>query len=384
MEEQTLMQCFYDMLAFTIGVVPHDKTTADPLSRVSVKAREAAMDLEQMELYDNPADATDSFNEIAEFERREAIRKRLSRKPSSSGTSWSPEAELLLAAINEARRKKEPVRPLTKRDYVLSQFRDVRLPNLGVTELDCHTIDLQNLERLNISGNKVSELTYLPPSLHALFAYANNISVVEPVEPLPNALHMGLGYNFIRDIEPLVKATPSLVILDVAYNALDDLSRVVGLLSTLPLRHVFLFGNPLSLSPGYRIKVVNSIPTLQSMDGLRVTPEYREEMEGQEDSVAEVEVQNREAVRCSGMKAFNCFPRGDVKREVLDTVMRGCLGYFHIDELEVSDVPSPEELVAPPEETPRSKGKKGKGKYLPVYPSPLLLFFSLLLFCFVF
>ena len=135
----------------------------------------------------------------------------------------------------------------------------------------------RSVRRVSLVGN---ELKAVPgallglPKLQHLSLGANFITDATPVLRCPRLLHAGLGYNRIEslttaDVADATLARHQLMSLDLSHNDLVDLPGTVGALSRLPsLAMLSLRGNPLSLLPDYRKRVLKGIPRLAVLDGL--------------------------------------------------------------------------------------------------------------------
>ena len=93
--------------------------------------------------------------------------------------SWSQEAPMLQKQLNNSRNKEV----FTEIQFLLSFFRDLRLVDLKISHTDSLLSLLTSLTSLSLSGNHLSLLSHLPPSLLILNACANNILLLPDAVP---------------------------------------------------------------------------------------------------------------------------------------------------------------------------------------------------------
>ena len=166
------------------------------------------------------------------------------------------------------------------RNYVRKQFvtldmnRDVlRKLNVShcVTQIDEQfATEVPNLQELSLSGHALKEVRNLPPKLISLNAHCNRITEW-PQLPNNNFRNIGLSGNLISSLDALPSSIASslslLTSLDLSNNKLKVM-RQLAPLEPIPLLSVLkLAGNPLTLLPNYRPRVVTRFPTLTHFDG---------------------------------------------------------------------------------------------------------------------
>mmetsp|Transcript_33020 Transcript_33020/g.76390 ORF Transcript_33020/g.76390 Transcript_33020/m.76390 type:complete len:523 (-) Transcript_33020:94-1662(-) len=123
------------------------------------------------------------------------------------------------------------------------------------------------------SSNAISEIGVLPPNLCGLAAHANQLRSMAPAETHECLLSVGLGFNRITELpSDLGRLYPSLLALDLSYNAIGDLDATLQALSgLLNLTHLTLTGNPMTLLPFYRRRVIFSLTGLKQLDAINLT-----------------------------------------------------------------------------------------------------------------
>ena len=107
---------------------------------------------------------------------------------------------------------KEPP-PVGSAEWLGAFFQTLRLPGLGISALDDALGGFAQLRELNVSNYRLRELRALPArSLQVLHAYDNSIAALEThtgAERLRRLVHLGLGYNCLRDVHDLLRGSPS-------------------------------------------------------------------------------------------------------------------------------------------------------------------------------
>ena len=245
---------FYDLLKETMGIEPLDNLIATgPLRDKKLDSRllEAAYAaVPEIDLLENPLERAEAATEIRHFEAKLRVRSKggdMSSVTKGIGLSWSKDAPALLQLMRNERRTGGPSK-YTLRSFLLSHFSELKLSNLGLTELDAATATFSGLRELNVSGNKLTCLEHLPGDVVSVCAYANDISAVGPrnapsgdaSQPSP-LVHLGLGYNVLNDdsLYSVTRLATSAVVLDLAYNRLTDLPTVIRSVQDLDsLRHL--------------------------------------------------------------------------------------------------------------------------------------------------
>ena len=94
-----------------------------------------------------------------------------------------------------------------------------------------------------------------------------------PADTHGGLLSVGLGFNRIADLpSDLGRLYPSLLALDLSYNIIGDLDATMQALSgLLNLTHLTLTGNPVTLLPFYRRRVIFSLTGLKQLDAINLT-----------------------------------------------------------------------------------------------------------------
>ncbi|KAK2148905.1 hypothetical protein LSH36_476g02066 [Paralvinella palmiformis] len=221
------------------------------------------------------------FDYGAQHEKTETLNELINvrKSPWKLDYSWSEEAKGLREIA-----VKSPW--LVDEKFILGYFRTLRIVDKGVTEVDENFLNFPNLEELTLSANKLQTVQSLnlPQSLHVLELCANEISHLEDLCVCPPPLiHLGLGHNLLTVIDDYIAGQywPHLLSLDLSHNNLCDLMEVVRKLQTLPkLRNILLQGNPLSLVPGYRGYVIDSLRNLDFLDDISISADEKHHFKG--------------------------------------------------------------------------------------------------------
>ncbi|NXI97827.1 LRC43 protein, partial [Psophia crepitans] len=172
---------------------------------------------------------------------------------------------------------------------IFQVFRSLRLVGKGVEEVDEGLLQLEQLEELILSANRISRITSasLPRTLKVLELCCNAVADLQDLcaQPPPELQHLGLGYNRLggpsQDRHLTADFWPNLVSLDLSFNNFTDLLGLVSQLSSLQkLRILVLQGNPLALIPTYRGFVVDSLPKLSILDDIHIGLDERHQFRG--------------------------------------------------------------------------------------------------------
>ncbi|GIL76723.1 hypothetical protein Vretimale_8805 [Volvox reticuliferus] len=174
----------------------------------------------------------------------------------SSGAPFS-EANLLALTGEEAL---EDIRELTLRNHKLQSF------DQG------ETARLINLQVMSLSHNLLSSLAGFQHLKHlvSLNLNFNALTSLEGISSCTALQHLFVANNRVRDVSPLVPCT-NLTTLHLFRNNIANLDMTMVVLAALPkLRELELAGNPCSLAPDYKHRVVLQLE-LQSIDGDGIT-----------------------------------------------------------------------------------------------------------------
>mmetsp|Transcript_7271 Transcript_7271/g.18535 ORF Transcript_7271/g.18535 Transcript_7271/m.18535 type:complete len:494 (+) Transcript_7271:68-1549(+) len=149
----------------------------------------------------------------------------------------------------------------------------LRVTDAGIDVMDDGLTAFTSLTFLDLSSNAISEIGVLPPNLCGLAAHANQLRSMAPAETHECLLSVGLGFNRITELPgDLGRLYPSLLALDLSYNAIGDLDATLQALSgLLNLTHLTLTGNPMTLLPFYRRRVIFSLTGLKQLDAINLT-----------------------------------------------------------------------------------------------------------------
>ncbi|XP_064153570.1 leucine-rich repeat-containing protein 43-like [Anguilla rostrata] len=205
--------------------------------------------------------------------------------------SWSPQAAALreLSVTSQAR---------LSGSFIRGYFTTLRIVDKGVSVIDDGVLGFARLRELVLTANRISQLpsAHLPGSLRVLEVCANQVSsclspwlcVPVPVSA-PSGPGLGVATRDQLERDPFVilmvlappPPRPQLVSLDLSWCGFEEQLILVDSLSTLPrLRTLALEGNPLTLAPSYPGFLLDSLPRLLYLDGLRVTPDDRHHFHG--------------------------------------------------------------------------------------------------------
>lgn len=216
-----------------------------------------------------------------QHEKMEVLQEYLHSGTWDVDTSWSEEAaSLRQIAVSEPWK--------ISKKFVWQYFKTLRLIDKEINDLDPGMKNLENLEELTLSVNKLEKIVSdrLPPKIKVLELCYNNLQTVSSICKHPPALlHLGLSYNLLASSQEYKYFTaefwPSLMSLDLSYNDLVELVELVEKLSTLPrLQNLVLLGNPLSLIPGYRGHVIDAMRNLMIFDNIHVSADEKHHFKG--------------------------------------------------------------------------------------------------------
>ncbi|KAG1938112.1 leucine-rich repeat-containing protein [Pimephales promelas] len=136
-------------------------------------------------------------------------------------------------------------------EFDLESILFLKLRNLGIYDLGCIG-ECVNLERLDLSGN--------------------NITNLGPLSPLRRLLVLNLSANRISNLEPL-SSCESLQSLNVAGNVIQSVESVHSLKSLRKLESIRLkdntynYTNPVCKSSSYRTIILEMFSNLKVLDG---------------------------------------------------------------------------------------------------------------------
>ena len=171
---------------------------------------------------------------------------------------------------------------IRKQFVTLDMNRD-RLRKLNVshrvTQIDEQfATEVPNLQELSLSGHALTEIKNLPPKLISLSAHCNRLTTW-PQLPNDDFRQIGLSGNMISNLDGLSFASASSLSLLTSLDLSSNQLRLMGQLAPLepiPLLSVLrLAGNPLSLLPNYRPRVIGRFPKLATFDGFTVVENER-------------------------------------------------------------------------------------------------------------
>ena len=136
------------------------------------------------------------------------------------------------------------------------------------------------LFELDLSSNNLDVIENVPDAVQLLHAFSNKITelAVASQPPRPSLLHLGLGFNRIRDVtSALPAAYPNLISLDLSYNCIIDISPLMLVLARCEhLRQLLLVGNPVSFLKQYRPLVISALgERLERLDDIEVEESER-------------------------------------------------------------------------------------------------------------
>ena len=148
-----------------------------------------------------------------------------------------------------------------------------------VTEIDEQfATEVPNLQELSLSGHALKEVKNLPPKLISLNAHCNRLTEW-PQLPNDNFRHIGLSGNMIGSLEALSFSSASsmslLTSLDLSSNNLKLMGELAPLEPVPFLSVLKLAGNPITLLPNYRPRVICRFPALATFDGSTVVDTER-------------------------------------------------------------------------------------------------------------
>ena len=104
------------------------------------------------------------------------------------------------------------------------------------------------------------------------YTTAHNIVLLQVMEQPEHLTWLDLSFNKLTTISTELAEFSSLKIMYLHGNMLKELGKVLQTLRCLPqLYSLTLHGNPLEEHKKYRMKILNSLPQLRSLDFTNVT-----------------------------------------------------------------------------------------------------------------
>ena len=140
--------------------------------------------------------------------------------------------------------------------------------------------EFPSLFELDLSSNNLDTIENVPDAVQLLNAFSNKITelAVASQPPQPSLLHLGLGFNRVRDVTShLPAAYPNLISLDLSYNCIIDISPLMLVLARCEhLRQLLLVGNPVCFLKQYRPLVISALgEKLERLDDIEVEESER-------------------------------------------------------------------------------------------------------------
>jgi hypothetical protein len=126
------------------------------------------------------------------------------------------------------------------------------------------------LKQLNLSQNRLTELTYLPLGCEILDAASNSIAVTRLSAKYTALACLTLAGNCLQSYTDILMAAPNLLYLDVSYNfiaALEDVAPTAVLATHRALEELHVVGNPATLLPGFEAAARAAIATSPKLRG---------------------------------------------------------------------------------------------------------------------
>jgi hypothetical protein len=221
---------------------------------------------------------------------------------------------------------------ICNKEYLTRFFNTFYMEGAGIESLDAGLLDFVNLEILNLSHNKITELDFISPNLKELSLTANNISFVK-VPKSESLIHLSLSYNPIDD-QQLINITrcfPNLFSLDLANTQVQSLATVVNCLNALrSLKMVSFKGSPVCLSKDYRKVIKQRFQQLKMLDGVVAFSEAEEALKKKKKK--KFDAYGNEIVDTSGLCAIDPEVRLDIKFGLLSNVSGVYIKPEHIPE----------------------------------------------------
>ena len=112
-------------------------------------------------------------------------------------------------------------------------------------------------------------------SIKNLNLWGNELSDVEVVNQLPNLEVLSLSVNKISSLS-FFASCPRLTELYLRKNLITDLSEIKYLIPLKQLRVLWLWDNPCSETPNYRLIVIKCLPSLVKLDNTEITAEEKQ------------------------------------------------------------------------------------------------------------
>eukprot|EP00038_Savillea_parva_P025298 m.47083 g.47083 ORF g.47083 m.47083 type:complete len:472 (-) comp6842_c0_seq2:183-1598(-) len=132
-----------------------------------------------------------------------------------------------------------------------------------ITTLEEISLHQQDLERIELLDTACRDLKIL-------YLQNNLISKIEHVTRLRQLEYINLALNNVKKVEGL-EGCEMLNKLDLTVNFVHDLTSIKSLQVNRNLHLLYLTGNPCTSFANYREYVINTLPQLQELDGVRIS-----------------------------------------------------------------------------------------------------------------
>jgi U2 small nuclear ribonucleoprotein A' len=138
------------------------------------------------------------------------------------------------------------------------QDRELSLRGLKIPAVENLAVLQDQLDTIDLSDNEIKRLDNFPlmPRLGTLLLNNNHVAKISS----------NLG-NFIANLHSLV----------LTNNRITNLSDIDQIASLTKLEHISLMDNPVAHHPNYRVYIISCMPTLKSIDFMKVTATEKSE-----------------------------------------------------------------------------------------------------------
>ena len=135
---------------------------------------------------------------------------------------------------------------------------------------------VKNCTELHMASKRIQVIAGFEPfvNLEVLWLNDNRLHFLEDLDTNVRVRELFVHDNALRTLQGSISKFKFLNVLNVSNNRLHGLHATLDILSTFQyLRHLELFGNPLSEETDYRLHVLKRMPWLEVFDRHAVTPE---------------------------------------------------------------------------------------------------------------
>ena len=134
---------------------------------------------------------------------------------------------------------------------------------------------VKNCTELYLGQKGITELDGFEPfvNLETLWINGNKLEYIDDLDDCERLQHLFAHNNIINSLDGSLQSLKHLITLSLANNSISDLDHVLEILKGFPkLQTLDLSGNPVAEEDNYRLRVIEALPHVHTLDGLRVKP----------------------------------------------------------------------------------------------------------------